>query len=359
MPRLDVAPDFALLTTVLRDPARLADLQPVAFGRVMDAAHDARLLGWFVDQAASRGLPGNPPDWLHDRLTTAATLVVEYERALRWEIDRLHRAFLESDLTWVLLKGGAYVAAALTPGRGRRVADIDLLVPFDDLQRTERVLAEHGWAFAELNAYDTRYYREWMHELPPMVHRDRHTIIDVHHAILPRTSRLKPPSPRLLERAIETAPGVRVLCPAHMILHGAAHLFHDGEIAGAIRDVVDLDQLLREFGSGHGDGPAFWSDLCAEARALGLTRPAYYALRYTSRWFKTPVPDAVIAEAARWAPPSPVVGLMDALVTRAISGDSVRGSSSAAFALYVRSHWLRMPPHRVARHLLRKTFSGA
>ena len=65
-------------------------------------------------------------------------------------------------------------------------------------------------------------------------------------------------------------------CPSHMVLHAAAHLFHDGEIAGAIRDLVDLDSLLRYFG----DDPKFWGDLMGGASTLGLTRPAYYALRY-------------------------------------------------------------------------------
>jgi len=189
-----------------------------------------------------------------------------------------------------------------------------------------------------------------MHELPPLRHRDRRSTVDVHHAILPRTSRLKPSSERLIERA-ERRNGLYVLCPSHMVLHGAAHLFHDGEIAGAIRDLVDLDQLLREFGR----DPAFWTDLMQEAKVLGLGRSSYYALRYAVNWFNTPVPPEVLEETARHAPPWPVGLLMDLLVTRSISGASGHLSRAAALALYVRSHWLRMPPLQVVRHLTRKS----
>jgi hypothetical protein len=350
MPHLDVAPDFALLARVLRDPTAIDALSPEAFGELMNAAQRARLLGWLVEQVRLGHLPSDRPGWLEDRLVTATALTAGYERAVRWEIDRLSRAFLGTGQTWILLKGGGYIAAGLPPGCGRRVADIDLLVPRADLGQVEKILGEHGWGFPEIDAYDDRYYREWMHELPPMVHRERRSIVDVHHAILPRTSRLKPSSERLIERS-QVVGGVRVLCPAHMVLHAAAHLFHDGEIAGAIRDLVDLDQLLRWFGRDEG----FWADLIREGELLDLTRPTYYALRYAQRWFDTPIPATVAGSIARWSAAAPVRSLMDALVRRSISGETTATSSAAVFALYVRSHWLRMPPLQVARHLARKS----
>jgi hypothetical protein len=177
----------------------------------------------------------------------------------------------------------------------------------------------------------------------------------LHHAILPRTSRLQPSTARLIDRAIEVRPGIRVLCPSHMVLHAAAHLFHDGEITGAVRDLVDLDGLLRHFGRDAG----FWKDLAAEATALDLTRPAFYAIRYTSQLLDTPIPAETAAALTSWAPPAPVRGLMDALVRRTLPGTDERGSRAAALALYARSHWLRMPPLLLARHLVRKAFRRA
>ena len=343
------SPDYAILARVLREPSQIDRLSPEELSRLLDAATAARLLGWVVGRFRAQPMARDAPAWLRERLLTAEAQAAGYERAIRWEIDRLIRAFYGTNQTWVLLKGAAYVAAGLPPGAGRRVADIDLLVPQADLARVEGILQEHGWEFPEIDPYDDRYYREWMHELPPMVHRERKSIVDVHHAILPGTSRLHPASARLLERAVAAGDAL-VLCPSHMVLHAAAHLFHDGEIAGAIRDLVDLDQLLRWFGR----DDAFWDDLLREARVLNLTRPAYYAVNYAQRWFGTPVPAAVVREFAQWAPPSPINRLMDVLVRRSIATTAGRTSSFAVFALYVRSHWLRMSPFRVMTHLTRK-----
>lgn len=355
MSRLDATPDHRLLVRVLTEPSRLSAVGAPAIGRLLDAAHEARLLGWLVAELDRQGVPAAPPEWLRDRLITVHALVREYDRSLDWEVDRLHRAFLGTGIPWVLLKGAAYRAASLAPGRGRRVADIDVLVHEERLMEAERALEAQGWAQAELDPYDERFYREWMHELPPMVHADRQSIVDLHHAILPRTSRLSPPTPRLIAQSIEVAPGIRTLCPEHMVLHAAAHLFHDGEIAGAIRDLVDLDLLLRDFGR----QPGFWERFAGEAQALGLERPAYYAVRYARRLFGTPVSDVWIRRSAGWAPSQPLASLMDWFVARAVQGSASSTASFAAFCLYVRSHWLRMPPLLLVRHLLRKAFRRA
>jgi hypothetical protein len=349
MPRLDVAPDYRLFGRLLREPERLQTLAPTEWKRVLDAAEHARLLGWLITHKAA---PDNTwPEWLKDRHLTATSAVREYERSLNWELNRLHKAFADSGISWVLLKGAAYLAANLPPGRGRQVADIDVLVPEAELQRAESALKSHGWGFAALDPYDERFYREWMHELPPMVHRERGSIVDLHHSILPRTSRLRPSTNRLLERAVTIRPGFRALCPPHLVLHAAAHLFHDGEISGAIRDVVDLDGLLRWFGKDE----TFWADFTDEARVLGLTRPAYYALRYAHRLLKTSIPPTIVRTAADWAPPAPIQWAMDVLVERTLQGQAF-GSEASALALYIRSHWLRMPPVLLGRHLFRKAF---
>ena len=188
-----------------------------------------------------------------------------------------------------------------------------------------------------------------MHELPPLVHPDRGSIIDLHHAILPRTSRLRPSTDRLLARAVESGPTF-VLCPAHMVLHAAAHLFHDGEIGGAIRDLVDLDALFRHFAA----EADFWNGLLAEAVELELERPAFYAVRYADRLLGTPVPREVEERLRAWAPTAPVLWLMDGLVERTLAGQLSAGARASVLMLQARSQWLKMPPWLLARHLAHK-----
>jgi hypothetical protein len=73
-----------------------------------------------------------------------------------------------------------------------------VLVPHGGLPSVEAALMLRGWATGKTTAYDQRYYRRWMHELPPLRHIGRQTWLDVHHAILPITARLKPDSAKLL-----------------------------------------------------------------------------------------------------------------------------------------------------------------
>jgi hypothetical protein len=281
-------------------------------------------------------------------------MACHHERTVRWEVNRLERV-LPDPAKVVLLKGSAYVMAQLPPARGRLYSDVDLLVPRADLPAIESSLLGNGWEPLKLLPYDQRYYRTWMHELPPLRHRERGTVVDVHHAILPESGRLHPDSASLLERAV----GVRgspfkVLAPADMVLHSAAHMFQDGQLAGAIRDLTDLDDLLRLFGGQN----RFWEEIVPRAERLELGRPLFYALRYATSLLGTPVPAAVDIDSRRFAPVSVSLRVMDRLVGHALRpfhpDESSWRAEIASFLLYVRSHWLRMPPLLLLRHLTTK-----
>jgi len=198
-----------------------------------------------------------------------------------------------------------------------------------------------------------------MHELPPLKHMRRGTVLDVHHAIMPLTARLKPDSRLLLDsaQALKSDGRIQVLCPADMVLHSAAHLFHEGDLELGLRGLVDLDALLREFAQQDG----FWPDLIARAGRLQLEWPLHQALRYVGMLLKTPVPSS--ATEALAASPQVRVGAqrqawMDTLFLRALRPAHASASDAwtpaARFLLYLRGHWLRMPPGKLVLHLLRK-----
>jgi hypothetical protein len=211
----------------------------------------------------------------------------------------------------------------------------------------------NGWATTHHDPYDQRYYRRWMHELPPMLHIRRLTILDVHHAIVPATAALKPSSAALLAAAqpLPEHPGVRVLAPTDMVLHSATHLFYNEEFSHGLRDMSDLDLLLRHFMQAEN----FWPALLARSRALGLTRPLHYCLRYCSSLLATPIPPPVLAEAESLDKGS---ALMDRVWLKVLGSlhPSARdpGSAVAAQLLYLRAHWHRMPPWLLVYHLLMK-----
>jgi hypothetical protein len=141
-----------------------------------------------------------------------------------------------------------------------------------------------------------------------------------------------------------------------MVLHSAAHAFQDGDLVRGLRDLVDLDVLLRHFGV----EASFWVQLLQRGQDLDLTRPLYYALRYTSLILHTPVPVAVLEQANKFAPAWPAGVMMDRLVIHAVN-DRLSGwrrslQAFSSWALYMRQHWLRMPPFLLARHLIHQMF---
>ena len=92
--------------------------------------------------------------------------------------------------------------ADMAIAQGRIFNDVDILVPKSLLDKAEKALLRHGWICAQWDDYDQRYYRQWMHELPPLQHVRRKTVLDVHHNILPETARYHPSADLLFESAV-------------------------------------------------------------------------------------------------------------------------------------------------------------
>jgi len=288
-------------------------------------------------------------------LQGARLIATSQERVIRWEVHCIERALLPVQTEFVLLKGAAYVLSRLPFAQGRIQSDVDILVSRSNLKASESALLSHGWIHVKLDKYDQELYRKWSHELPPLYHPDRGTVLDLHHNILPESGRLHP-NPEKLLAAAELIPGTRHkrLSAPDMVLHASAHMFQDGDFERAIRELADIDGLIRAF-SGL---PRFFDALVERAEELDLQRPLFYALRYTREFLKTPIPEHVISRIRSWAPLQPGLVLMDALVTQALLPrpvPNVVGPGLASWLLYIRSHWLKMPPHQLARHLLHQS----
>lgn len=347
-----------LLVDVLRDPARMAGLPLAGWDLLLRQALAANLTASLYCLADEHGLLAGVPAAPRRHLEWAGVLLRRHADGVRWEVARIQAALAALDTPLILLKGAAYTMAALPPARGRLFSDIDILLPRDAIPEAEAALMLAGWMSHHHDDYDQRYYRIWMHEIPPLQHVQRGSVIDVHHAILPLTAAARP-DPDLLRGAavaLPGHPGVQVLAPADMVLHSATHLFYDGEFDKGLRDLLDLHRLLCQFGAEAG----FWDALAPRALALGLGRPLFYALRYTARLLGTPVPPAVVDALASAAPGAALLALMDALFLRALLPlhASCAGplTGLAHGLLYIRGNWLRMPPLLLARHLFHKAF---
>ncbi len=347
-----------LILRAFRQPELLASCSLADWDVLVRQARRANLLATLYALLDERGLIQQVPPQAREHLEWSHLAVQRHVQAVHWEVRLICNALADVGVPLILLKGAAYVLANLPTARGRLFSDIDIMVPKESLDVVEAALMLHGWAATHHDTYDQRYYRTWMHELPPMQHIKRMTIIDVHHAILPETASIFP-DPKKLRAASYLLAGhknLMVFSPLDMVLHSAVHLFHDGELDHGLRDLVDIDSLLRHFS----DLPSFWHTLVERANELELTRPLFYALRYAAHFLHTPIPLETLKAATVGCPNQLTLALMDRLFARALMpthpscSDWLTGT--ARQMLYVRANWLRMPPWLLARHLFHKAF---
>lgn len=321
-----------LLTRALRDPASVERLDARGWNALVAMARAERLIGTLAFRLAQVGVPDAVMPILADARLDAAR---EARQAI-WEADRARAALAPIGVRTVLLKGTAYAAAGLSAGQGRFIGDLDILVPRDRMGAVEAQLLAAGWEWAKQDAYDDAYYRQWMHELPPMIHQDRDRMIDVHHTVLPLTARQTPDAAAMLADAVEITDGLYMLSTEDRVCHAVAHLLADGDLQGGLRNLWDIYGLLADA------DPAL---LEQRAARHGLSRHVRQARRLAG---------AIYGDGAR-------LTLWDRLVRARLLARDGWGQERyklLIFAFFVRSHWLRMPPLMLARHLWTKWRKG-
>ncbi len=347
-----------LLLQILRDPTLISSIKLSDWDLLIRQARRAALIGTLRALLEKRHLLELVPLPAKEHLDWAWVVSVRHLSAVRWEVHLIAKSLESLGIQLVLLKGAAYVMADLELARGRVFSDVDILVSKDMLEAVEAALMLKGWVTAHLDEYDQRYYRTWMHEIPPMQHIKRGTVIDVHHAIVPETSPVHPDPKKLREAAqiTDCDRAVSVLSPADMVLHSAVHLFHDGEFDRGLRDLVDIHLLLTHFSA----VPAFWTTLIDRAQEMELSRSLFYALRYASGMLGTSIPVQTMDDCAKFGPNRLQLRGMDWLFIQVLVPDhascALKTRPIAIFLLYVRANWLRMPPWLLTRHLFHKAF---
>jgi Uncharacterised nucleotidyltransferase len=359
--------DAMLLVDALRDPASTRSLDAGGWTALIAMARAEQLIGTLAHRLSAEPVPSAIAHILSDARINAD----HQRRTALWEAECARRALAGYAGKVVLLKGTAYVAAGLKAGQGRHIGDLDIMVARDDLPQVEVMLLEKGgWEWVKEDAYDDAYYRDHMHELPPMIHKERDRMIDVHHTILPLTAGPTPDAVGMLADAIElvkkntvsaelvearevahdrastsSAPTdcVCILSSTDMVIHCATHLIADGDLAGGLRNLWDMHCLLTEFSQADED---FWVALQSRAQHHQLWPAVHRAARLAHELYGTEIPKEWQGwnRQDKW--------YVHRLTARDGWGRQTRKITRQIF--YIRSHWLRMPPVMLARHLWTK-----
>jgi hypothetical protein len=337
----------------LRDGEYARTLSLSDWDGAIRTARRSRLLGRIAhQQVSSQGsAAASLPPQVLGHFRSAINFASHRKHGVLEELLALDAA-LPIEIDVVLLKGAAYLAQAIPFAEGRLPNDVDLLVRRTDLDAAEMALKCGGWQSEVTDEYDEWYYRQLSHELPPMRAPGHALQVDLHHTIAPVTSRIRA-NDGLLFDGIVRLPGSRffVLDPGDQVIHASIHLFQDSELDDTLRDLVDIDGLVRW----HLQSDAEWETLVDRAARHGATRMLWYAMHYCRSWLDTPVPE-------EFMPASPGIVARTALdwvftricPPRAPDASERLGRRIAKTLGRARYHYLRMPTTQLVRHAWHK-----
>jgi hypothetical protein len=331
----------------LASPSSLTALDDEGWSLLLAEARAADLLSRIAEQIHAFPCP-TMPDKVQPHILSARrqgeSLSLDVKRELILVADSLKSVNARK----ILLKGAAYVTADLPAARGRIFSDIDLLVSRSHLPEAEGALMLGGWAAAHVDAYDQRYYREWAHEIPPMTHLQRGTTIDLHHSLVMPTCNIRVDTERMIGDAVPI-PGEGNwfrLRNEDIVLHAASHLMLNSEFSHGLRDLGDIDILLRHFGSADSN---FTDNVKARALEIGLGEIAEQAFTLCHRFYGTRLP-----QGSRLDGGFLIRLLANAAITRH-PDTRPRWQPTADLLLLLRELSLRLPPRLLVKHLVHKS----
>ncbi|GGD75087.1 nucleotidyltransferase domain-containing protein [Lacimicrobium alkaliphilum] len=341
---------MSLLLDTLKAPHIVENFNDADWQILLSQARMANLIGRLAYRLFDTEKSKDIPEFVHWQLISAQKVALRQIQQARCELSSLSKLLDQRCQRWVLLKGAAYIARGLSVADGRSFSDIDILVDKTSIKRVEFSLLGEGWQRTQIDDYDDRYYRQWMHEIPPLKHSENRTVLDVHHNILPLTNRDCPEPERFETQRVELEDigTLLTLTAEDLVIHSACHLFTESEFHNGLRDLSDLDMLFRHFSTANDH---FVESVISRAGKLGLRGYVDLALYYCQKLLDTPINK-------QQRPPGAVLNF----AFRHIFTPNHKSSRTwkrhiAATILYWRGHLLRMPLRLLIPHLMRKSFA--
>ncbi len=279
--------DSPITISAILNPTAALSYDGRDWHQLISQARALKLLPYLKLQFERAGLwqqlPRGPKLHIHSAWIQSSSIY----HATCWELDNLSAEL--KGVGWIPLKGAAYALLQLPHARYRLAGDVDVLVDKNAIDKAELLLKLQGWRSESLDAYDTRYYREWSHEVPPMVHPERGTVLDLHHNLFPLvSSAVRVNIAAFRQGAQLNDSGIRGPCPEDLFLHSALHLFMQEEFSSAVRDLIDMREIYRYGCSTSTDFP---ESLKRRAKLLGLQRPCWFAARYLRSLLGEDIPE--------------------------------------------------------------------
>ena len=346
------------LSTLVTDVEQAQHLSLEDWEKVIRVFRQEGLLARLAFQLDDAGKLEELPDYAKKHLMNAQKVADRQTSSVHFETREIAGSLSGKDTKLYILKGAAYCLANTSFAKGRIFSDIDLLVSKDEIQEIESILKLHGWLSEALSKYDEAYFREWAHEVPPMKHAGRGTVIDLHHNLyLPISGRA--PEIELFLRDAYELNGFYILRPAAMTLHSIIHLMLNDDLSHGYRDLNDLHLMFTEF-----NHPDYWQDLFELAKNSGFVDELYLAFRYSRHFFDTKIDTSIRVQFDALQTRGRISqSILDRLFISAFSPKHilVKGKLAVLAELLVitRAHFKKMPLKVLSYHTAHKLYRYA
>ncbi|MFT5839052.1 MAG: hypothetical protein ACI9UT_001554 [Flavobacteriales bacterium] len=311
-----------------------------------------QLLACYSAMFKQAGIFEQLPTQTQRHFLNADVLAENHKKQVLFEASELKRELGDKQQYLIFLKGAGYTLSGAQVGDTRIYNDIDILADKKSIDVIEKRLCLLGWLSEELTEHDEKYYRKWAHEIPPLRHGKRGTIVDVHHNIVPIISGRHVDADKFASNSVSTPDGFQILSFSAMTLHSLIHLFFNEDVEKGYRDLIDIHTLMTA--NNHKE---FWLPLITLAKQTGFELELFLACRYVQKTFQTDIPDFVQDKISEFCPWN--IKFLDFMYDKTLKPNHPlcrpRFFSVAEFMILIRGHFQKMPLHILIYHLLCKS----
>lgn len=346
-----------LLCQLFIAPASAVTLGDTQWVEVIRVLRHQQLLARYSCRFRDAGVFTQLPPYARRHMRNAEIIADKQYRQVAAEATELATLLAAIEVSPVFLKGAAYaLQPQFKPGLGRTFSDIDILVPKTSITAVEQRLALFGYLAEPVSDYDQHYYRNWTHEIPPVRHHSRGTVLDIHHNLIPPVSGRAPKMTAFQPHITHTTAGFAVLDLAAITLHSLIHLFFNEDFNKAFRDLTDLHLLFSDFSDED------WSRMIKLADQTGFLFELMLAGRYCQKILQTAMPVWVCQQLEQYQAAPWRMQLLDFIFEHTLLPQHPLTRSFkqelAVLLAFLRGHWLKMPLGILLRHLTMKSFFG-
>lgn len=353
----------SLLIKVIQSPTIIKSFTARDWNLLLRQANSAKMLTRLAYSFNVHDLISIVPEKILNHINSEKIKVAHLHTQVNQEVEELNQLFNKLNINAIYLKGTAYLLANLPLAQGRYFSDIDILLAKDEIAKVEIALKCQGWKSQKTDDHDQAYYRNYMHEIPPMQHILRGTVIDIHHNILPVCNANKVDIDLLSAGALKLSRNNAhnhhsyVLAPAAMFLHSAVHLFHEGELEQGLRGLSDLDILFSYFQENDSN---FSQQLIDLSKKTNQQQSLFFAWRYLAKIFNNELPTTAQTFVDNYQLEISNLKAIDFIYTNLFTAHHNTTASwrfyLAVQLAYWRAHLLRMPLRLLIPHLLKKSW---